>query len=40
MKWVVRSALILGMTLAVGLVLHEGLSPILALLAVAGWPLL
>ncbi|MEJ0007490.1 MAG: lysylphosphatidylglycerol synthase domain-containing protein [Steroidobacteraceae bacterium] len=40
MKWVVRSALVLGTMLGVGLVLHAGLAPILALLAAAGWTLL
>ena len=40
MKWVMRLALIAGTTLWVLLVLREGLGPILALLAAAGWTLL
>ena len=40
MKWVMRMALVLGTTLCVVLVLREGLGPILALLAAAGWTLL
>ncbi len=40
MKWVMRGALILGTTLCLVLVLREGLGPILALLAAAGWRLL
>jgi putative membrane protein len=40
MKWAMRIALILGTTLCVVLVLREGLGPILALLAAAGWSLL
>jgi putative membrane protein len=40
MKWAMRIALILGTTLCVVLVLREGLGPILALLAAAGWTLL
>ncbi|HEY1900648.1 MAG TPA: lysylphosphatidylglycerol synthase domain-containing protein [Steroidobacteraceae bacterium] len=40
MKWAMRIALLLGTTLAIVLVLREGLGPILALLAAAGWTLL
>ncbi len=40
MKWPMRMALLLGTILGVGLVLREGLGPILALLAAAGWTLL
>jgi putative membrane protein len=40
MKWLMRSALVLGTTLGIVLVLREGLTPILALLALAGWSLL
>jgi putative membrane protein len=40
MKWVMRLALLLGTALCIGLVLREGLGPILALLALAGWSLL
>jgi len=40
MKWLMRIALVLGTTLGIGLVLHEGLAPILALLGAAGWTLL
>ncbi len=40
MKWAMRIALIAGTTLCVVLVLREGLGPILALLAAAGWTLL
>ncbi len=40
MKWWLRIALLLGTTLCVVLVLHEGLTPILALLGAAGWTLL
>ena len=40
MKWVMRIALLLGTTLCVVLVLREGLGPIAALLAAAGWTLL
>ncbi|HEY6455059.1 MAG TPA: lysylphosphatidylglycerol synthase domain-containing protein, partial [Steroidobacteraceae bacterium] len=40
MRWAVRVALILGTVLGIGLVLREGLGPILALLGAAGWVLL
>jgi putative membrane protein len=40
MKWTMRLALLLGTILGIGLVLREGLGPILALLAAAGWTLL
>jgi putative membrane protein len=40
MKWAMRIALFLGTVLGIGLVLREGLGPILALLAAAGWTLL
>ena len=40
MKWAMRIALLAGTTLCVVLVLREGLGPILALLAAAGWTLL
>jgi len=40
MKWPMRLALLLGTTLGIVLVLREGLGPILALLAAAGWTLL
>lgn len=40
MKWSMRLALLLGTILGVALVLHAGLTPILAVLAAAGWRLL
>jgi putative membrane protein len=40
MKWSMRIALLLGTTLAIVLVLREGLGAILALLSAAGWTLL
>ena len=40
MRWVLRLALLLGTALGVGLVLREGLRPILTLLGMAGWTLL
>jgi putative membrane protein len=40
MKWLMRIALVLGTTLGIVLVLRGGLTPILALLALAGWSLL
>jgi putative membrane protein len=40
MKWLMRTALLLGTSLCVVLVVRAGLGPILALLAAAGWTLL
>ncbi|HTV76690.1 MAG TPA: lysylphosphatidylglycerol synthase domain-containing protein [Steroidobacteraceae bacterium] len=40
MKWAMRLALALGTALCVALIVREGLGPILALLAAAGWRLL
>ena len=40
MKWLMRIALLLGTVLCIVLIVREGLAPILALFAAAGWTLL